>query len=277
MWSLDLVGVLLPLALAVGYAGLLRVRRQPWPAWRTVCWFAGVVVLAWSLLGAPAALRAQTPWWGALGIAVVAAVVPLGLALGDPVRLWENGRRPVSWLRGMVARSVMFPLVASALSAAVLTVAFTGGWYAAARRHDGPWTLLVLAALLIGLLVNLPLLSEDLLPSWCGPGMRTFLAFVDGLFDAIPGIVVMTTVERYTGGALLAVAESVGVPMIFAVLIQWVRSDERDAREVDARLDAEEVTGELDQSPWWTKDPQLSRRFSPGSGTGPRSSPDRPS
>ena len=257
VWSIDPVGVLLPLAVSIAYAGLLAVRRAPWPLWRTVCWFAGVAVLAWSLLGPPAARRADTAWWGALGIALVAAVVPLGLALGDPIRLWENGRRQQPWLRGRLARAVMFPLFASALSAAVLTVAFTGGWYDAARGQDGPWTLLVLAALAVGLLVNLPLLSEDLLPAWCGPGLRTLLAFLDGLLDAIPGIVVMTTVERFTGGALLAVAEAVGVPMIFAVLAQWVRSDEREARAVDAELDGQEATS----TPWWLADPELARRY----------------
>jgi putative copper resistance protein D len=251
VWHLDAIGVLLPLALAVAYAALLAVRGGPWPAWRTVSWYAGVVVLAWCLLGAPAARRADTAWWGAVGIALIAAVVPLGLALGDPIALWENGRRPVSWVRGRMARAVMFPLVASLVSAVVLTIAFTGHWYTAARTGDGPWTLLVLGALAVGLLVNMPLLSEDLLPAWCSPGVRTLLAFLDGLIDAIPGIIVMTTVERYTGGALLAVAESVGVPMIFAVLLQWVRFDERQARTVDAQLDAAEAAGEHDGTPWW--------------------------
>lgn len=246
-------GVALPALLLGGYAALLRRRRATWPWWRALCWVAGVAVLAWALLGAPAAYRAATPWWGALGIGLVAAVVPLGLALGDPVALWERGRGPVPGLRGRFAQALMFPLVASALSAAVLTIAFTSEWYAAARRSPVPWDLLVLAALSCGVLVNLPLLSEDLLPPWCGPGLRTLFAFFDGLLDAVPGIVVMTTVERYSGGALLAVAEAVGVPMVFAVLIQWVRSDSAEAAAVDARLDAAEVEGSFDTTPWWVK------------------------
>jgi putative copper resistance protein D len=80
-------------------------------------------------------------------------------------------------------------------------------------------------------------------------------AFVDGLLDAVPGIVVMTTVEKYSGAALLAVAESVGVPMIFAVLIQWVRSDTAEAAAVDARLDAAEADGTFDTTPWWIREP----------------------
>ncbi|WP_048555272.1 cytochrome c oxidase assembly protein, partial [Nostocoides japonicum] len=185
-----------------------------------------------------------------------------GLALGEPVALWERATgREARWLRGWVARALMFPLVASVLSAAVLTIAFTSDWYARAQVSATSWALLQLTALVIGLLVNLPLLSEDLLPAWCGPGLKTFLAFADGLLDAIPGIVVMTTVDKWVGGALLAVAEAVGVPMIFAVLAGWVRSDEREAAAVDARLDAQEASGDRGlTTPWWLADPDLARR-----------------
>jgi putative copper resistance protein D len=245
-------GVALPAALVAGYAALFRVRRTSWPWWRVVCWAAGVAVLAWSVLGEPATYRATTSWWGALGIALVAAVVPLGLALGDPVALWESGRRPLPHLRGAVGRTLMFPLVASVLSAALLLGAFTSAWYSDARRAELPWDLLVLAALACGVLVNLPLLSGDLLPSWCGPGVRALFAFADGLLDAVPGIVVMTTVAKYSGAVLLGVAESVGVPMLMAVMVQWVRSDASEAAAVDARLDAEEREGTYDGTPWWT-------------------------
>lgn len=270
-WSPDFLGVLLPLVLLGAYAWpLARTWRsgRRWPVWRVACYAGGLLVLTCALDGSPAAYRATIPWLGGLSVGLVAAVVPLGLALGDPVTLWEQATgRSTRWLRGRLARAVMFPLLASALSAVLLTVAFTGPWYAAARAHETPWALLQLAVLAVGLLVNLPLLTEDLLPAWCGPGLRTLLAFVDGLFDAVPGIVVMTTVEKYTGGALLSVAEAVGIPMIFAVLLTWVRSDERDARVADARLDAAEAaalaegTGDGPAPLWWQSDPQLSRRF----------------
>lgn len=267
-WSPDALGVLLPLLLVLAYAvplvGQWRAGRS-WPPWRVVCHVTAVLVLVWALNGAPAAYRGSYPWLGALSVGLVTAVVPLGVALGDPVGLWERATgRSARWLRGRVARAVMFPLVASVVSATLLTVAFTSGWYPAARVHAGPWAALQLSSFVVGLVVNLPLLSEDLLPVWCGPGLRTLLAFADGLFDAVPGVVVMTTVERFTGGALLAVAESVGVPMIFAVMATWVRSDEAEAKVVDARLDAAagDRSAEL-QRPWWESDPQLSQRFRP--------------
>ena len=249
--QLTAFGVLLPASLLVGYAALFRARRTSWPWWRSLCWTAGVAVLAWCVLGEPAAYRAHTSWWGALGVGLVLAVVPLGLALGDPVSLWESGRRPVRGVRSRVGRALMFPLVASALSVALLLLAFTSPWYADARRTEFPWDLLVVACLACGVLVNLPLLSGDLLPSWCGPGLRAVFAFADGLLDAVPGIVVMTTVAKYSGAVLLGVAESVGIPMLMAVLVQWVRSDATEARAVDVRLDAAEQDGTYDGTPWW--------------------------
>ena len=51
------------------------------------------------------------------------------------------------------------------------------------------------------------------------------------------------------GGALLATTEAVGLPMILIVVIEWIRADAREARRVDAELDA------LDdpQQPWWQR------------------------
>jgi putative copper resistance protein D len=87
--------------------------------------------------------------------------------------------------------------------------------------------------------------------------------------------------QRLGGGAMLAVAEAVGLPVIGAVFVEWMRSDEREAREVDARLDAESArttappaspTGG-EESPelaapglaapglWWEQDPRLASRF----------------
>ncbi len=290
-WSLTPL-LLLPVTLAAAYLFLLRAARRtnhPWPAWRTASFLAGTLVLAWSANGAPAAYRGSVSWMGTLSVGLTTAVVPLGLALGDPTSLWErvSGRR-IRWLRGPAARALMFPLVASVVAATVVTLAFTTGWYAASRTHDGTWALLQVTVLVVGLLVNLPLLSEDLLPAWCTPGLRTLLAFADGAADAIPGIVVMTTIDWVAGGALLAAAEAVGVPTLFAVMAQWVRSDEAEARETDARLDRLEArrtaapetagtaeTAEIDETaeqdqaaqqpapdrPWWESDPQLAHRF----------------
>lgn len=303
-WSVTAL-LLLPALLAVGYVVLVvsaRLVGTPWPVWRAITFVASTLVLAWSANGAPTAYRGTVTWMGTLSVGLTTAVVPLGLAIGDPVRLWENLRgRRIGWLRGRAARVLMFPVVASVVAAAVVTLVFTTGWYAAALTGSASWARLQVTVLVVGLLVNLPLLSEDLLPPWCTPALRALFAFTDGITDAVPGIVVMTTMDWVAGGALLAAAESVAVPMLFVIMAQWVRADEAEAREIDARLDrrdarrdtaltvtradnAEPSTtspppGSVAASgaftlaggtvspepavdrPWWESDPQLAHRF----------------
>ncbi len=269
--------LLLPVLLAAGYLAALRlVRRRggAWPGWRPAVFLLGDLLLLWSASGAPAVYRADPLWAGTLSVGLTSAVVPLLLALGDPVALWESARgRPVGWVRGRLARVMMFPAVGSVVAAAALTVVFTSGWFAAALTDGRAWAALQIGVLAVGMLVTVPLLSEDLLPAWCTPGLRTLLAFTDGVVDAVPGIVVMTTVDWVAGGALLAAAESVGLPMVFVVLAQWVRADEAEARESDARLDraehgAEGVPPESER-PWWESDPRLAHRFRGRGGAGP--------
>jgi putative copper resistance protein D len=174
----------------------------------------------------------------------------------------------------------MFPGVSSLLSAIILTFAVTSEWYQAALTQPVPWALLLLVAFVGGLAVNLPLLSDDLMPEWATPAVKTLVAFADGLFDAIPGIVMMQFVNKYSGGALLAIAEAVGIPMIAATVVVWVRSDAEEARAIDAELDARELearktpavtTAVEDPSNdaeagereglWWLDDPRFSDRF----------------
>lgn len=67
---------------------------------------------------------------------------------------------------------------------------------------------------------------------------------------------------------MLAVAEAVGLPVIAAVFVEWVRSDERDAQAVDAAHDdraaASSDADEPESTLWWLHDRARSD-------TGPRS------
>ncbi|MEO7448799.1 MAG: cytochrome c oxidase assembly protein [Humibacillus sp.] len=255
----------------------------------------GVGTLAYAVCGPLAVHRDTVFWAGALQVGVLASLTPVGLALGDPVRLLRllhpDGRH---WLlralRGRPTRLLMFPAVGTALAVGIQIAVFFTPWFEASTQSAAVQAGLDVVLVGSGLLFVLPLMVDALLPSWATPGVRTLLAFVDGLADAIPGILVMTSSvlltprfpgwvgghagaaldpaldQRLGGGALLAVSEAVGLPVIAAVFLEWVRSDERDAHAVDAAQDARAETSSAVVGPestlWWLQEhpDQPSRR-----------------
>lgn len=240
-----------------------------WHWWRVALYLVvGVGSLAYAVCGPLATYRSQVFWIGALQVGTLASLTPVGLALGDPVTLLRSRSRQhvlIRLLQGRVARALMFPAVSTILAVSTLLVVFFTPVFAATTRSMALQCVLDVVLLVSGLLFVLPLMVDELLPVWATPGIRTLLAFADGLLDAVPGILLMTAGSvvvptfpgfvgrvgspdalldtHLGGGALLAVAESVGLPVIGAVFVEWVRADAREAREVDARLDAAEGFG----------------------------------
>ena len=288
-WVFDPLGASLAASLAFLYGALLwRVHRRGmrWSKARSAAFFLlGLATLVFATCGGLAAYRSTLFWVGAVQATVLSAVVPMGLALGDPLGLARTAWGEVGvlrlrrLLRGPVARLLMFPLVSSLLAVASLTVVFVTGYFASSTSSALVRDLLYAQLLGTGSLVVLPLLGEDMLPSWCTHPVRAVLAFVDGLLDAVPGIFVMTAPTLLTrgvpgltdrtwgpdpawdqklgGGAMIAVAELIGLPLLAAIVMAWVRADEADAREVDDALDARAV-GSSDPeltAPWWEADP----------------------
>jgi putative copper resistance protein D len=306
-WTASPLGLAL-VAVAVGAYStwLVRARRAGvrWSWGRVVLWFGfGVGTLAYAVCGPLAVYRAQVFWMGAVQVGVLASVTPAGLALGDPVRLLRAttpGRPPwlVRVLEGPFARALMFPGVSTLLAVGTVLLVFFTPWFERASHGGAPEGLLYVVLLGTGLLFVLPLLVGELLPAWATPPVRVFLAFLDGLLDAVPGLLVMTSStllapgfpgfsshvsgltaafdQRLGGAALVAVAESVGIPVIGAVVIEWIRTDDQEAHEIDARLDAETTGSTTAAAPtgtetaadtatssglWWENDPRFAGRF----------------
>lgn len=293
-WVFDPLGVSLAASLACLYGVLLwRVHRRGirWSKARSTAFFImGIAALVFATCGGLAAYRSTLFWVAAVQATALSAVVPMGLALGDPLGLariaWgEVGvRRLRLLLRSPVARLLMFPLVSSLLAVVSLAVVFLTGYFASSTSSVLVRELLYVQLLVTGSLVVLPLLGEDMLPSWCTHPVRVLLAFVDGLLDAVPGIFVMTAPTLLTrgvpgltdrtwgpapawdqqlgGAAMIAVAELVGLPLLAAIIAAWVRADHAYAREMDAALDAR-AAGSSDPeltAPWWEADPRYNDR-----------------
>lgn len=301
-WVADPFGIVLAVLLLAGYASAVRVVRRrggSWPMWRTLLFIllgAGSLVLV--TCGVPGAYRGSLLWVGGSQAAALSALVPLGLALGDPVGLMRAAGGPLSarvdrWLRSLPARALMFPMLSSVLAVGTLVLVFLTPYYAASVRSLPVRELLYAHLLLTGSLFILPLLGEELLPAWCTYPVRALFGFVDGLLDAVPGalLIALPTVvthgvpsllsrgwgpdpltdQHYAGGALLIVGEGIGLPFLGVLLIGWLREDAREARAVDARLDAEALRGAAARDagtvvpqrdrPWWENDPRFAGRY----------------
>ena len=193
--------------------------------------------------------------------------------------------------------------LASVVATAVHLLLFVTPWLADSLR-DG-WLREATYALLLGtgVLFTLPLLADELVPAWCTAGVRVLIGFADGLLDAVPGVVVMASPallgapvaaylaapdplwqQRLGGGAMFGIAEAVGLPLLAATVLAWVRADAKEAAAVDARLDAERSqrasartvaeAGDMTAGPgptataaepvldrpWWETDPRFAHR-----------------
>ncbi|GHI03472.1 hypothetical protein AQI88_00360 [Streptomyces cellostaticus] len=271
-WQLDLPALLLVVVLGVLYGwGVARLlgRGEPWPPARAAAFvLIGLGGLVTATMSGLAVYDHVLFWPAAVQNILLDLVAPLGLALGDPLRLAVEAlpERAAGRVRrvmtGRLVRTLTFPLVSTALVLGTeLTVYFTP-YFATALRVGWLHELMYLHLLAAGCLVVVPVLThEEALPSWCTHPVRAALVFLDGIVDAVPGVVVMThgTLiagawylhhapswspdvqhdQQIGGGAMLSIAELVALPFLLAILFQWARADRAQTAVLDRRLDAE--------------------------------------
>jgi cytochrome c oxidase assembly factor CtaG len=269
-WQADPYALALVLLLGGLYAwGVLRLvrRGERWSAVRTAAF--AVVGLGTIVVGTMSFLvvYGKVLFWP-VGVQnlLLDLIAPLGLALGDPLSLAYRvlparaGDRLHRVMRGPLVRLLTFPAVSTALVlASELCIYFTP-YLPAALRNDHVHQLMYLQLLVVGSLFVLPMLTrEELLPGWCGPPLRALFVFLDGLVDAVPGVVILTSGtliaggwygqqhrgwgpsaqrdQQIGGGLMLTIAELIGVPFLIAVFVDWVRSERARTAELDRALD----------------------------------------
>ncbi|MGW1558099.1 cytochrome c oxidase assembly protein [Streptomyces sp. NPDC002144] len=292
-WQPDVPALLVVALLGGLYAwGVLRLRRrgEHWPPARLAAFvLLGLGTLVVATMSALAVYDHVLFWPAAVQNILLDLIAPLGLALGDPLRLAVSAlpgpaagrlRRAMS---GRVVRLLTFPLVSTALVLATeLTVYFTP-YFETALRVGWLHQLMYLHLLLAGSLFVVPVLTrEETLPAWCTHPVRVALVFLDGIIDAVPGIVVMThgTLiagawylhhapawspdvrhdQQLGGGAMISIAELVALPFLLAILVQWARTERAETVALDRRLATELVPAAPAESaepspdlvrPWW--------------------------
>ncbi|MEW2306083.1 cytochrome c oxidase assembly protein [Streptomyces sp. NPDC006655] len=273
-WQLDVPALLLVVALGGLYGwGVLRVRGRGgvWSPARTAAFaFLGLGALVVATMSSLAVYDHVLFWPAAVQNILLDLVAPLGLALGDPLRLAVEAlpagaaARVRRAMTGRVLRLLTFPLVSTALVLATeLTVYFTP-YFATALRVGWLHELMYLHLLAAGCLFVVPVLTrEETLPAWCSHPVRAGLVFLDGVIDAIPGVVVMThgTLiagawylhhhpswapdvlhdQQIGGGAMLSIAELVALPFLLTILFQWARAERVQTAALDRRLDEQQL------------------------------------
>lgn len=268
-WTADIPMLLLVLVLTGTYL-LLAHRHRQWPAARTVSFLVSmlVVVLATcSFLGA----YAHTLFWAlAVQDVLLAALAPVPLVLSRPLQLIDRRRR--SQPRSPSA------FLGSLLVVGLLTVIYVTGLDEARLRSGWLFVTLQVTLIAAGCGFAGPLFGER----GSAYGVRALAAFVDGLLDAVPGLVVLASHGRIAasyyaqhprswgpspswdqqigGSVILVLSEAVGIPTVLLLLVSWVRSDAEEAAVTDLVLDAQhapELPGAepAAQRPWWETDP----------------------
>ncbi|MEU9455965.1 cytochrome c oxidase assembly protein [Streptomyces sp. NPDC048277] len=269
-WQPDVPALLLVAALGGLYGwGVLRLRGkgEPWSPLRTAAFvLLGLGALVVATMSALAVYDHVLFWPAAVQNILLDLVAPLGLALGDPLRLAVRAlpERAAERLRGTMTgrlvRLLTFPLVSTALVLATeLTIYFTP-YFATALRVGWLHELMYLHLLVAGCLFVVPVLTrEETLPAWCTHPVRAALVFLDGVIDAVPGVVVMThgTLiagawylhhhpswspdvrhdQQIGGGAMLSIAELVALPFLLMILFQWARAERAQTAALDRHLD----------------------------------------
>ncbi|MBP0461417.1 cytochrome c oxidase assembly protein [Streptomyces montanisoli] len=265
-WTLDPAALVAVVLLGALYAaGVVRRLRSGgrWSVLRTALFaVVGLGMIVVATMSSLAVYDRVLFWPAAVQNILLDLLAPLGLALGDPLGLASPDGRLRRAVASRPVRLLTFPLVSSLfVLVSELTIYFTP-YFPTALHNDLVRQLMHAQLLLTGCLFVLPMLSkQEMLPRWCSYPVRALLVFVDGLFDSLPGLVVMTSGtlvagdwyrahprtwgptlqfdQTLGGGLMLTLAEIVALPFLIAVFFQWWHSERARTAELDARLDAE--------------------------------------
>ncbi len=254
-----------------GYlAGVRRARRAgvDWSARRTTSFLLGAALLL--LVGTSAvAVYDDTLFWARSVQGVVLLVIaPMLLAAGAPLTL-ARGSLPSPWVvrLGQVRRSRTARAVAAPGSATIALIAppfllYLTGLYPLELRSATVSGLVSLGLLGAGLLYVVSRLQIDPVPRETHHGLTLTIAIAEVVADGVLGLVLwmgpLLAVGHYdavgrTWGPDLRDDQAIGagvwwiggdlagLPFLGAIAVRFAAADAREARRIDAELDAAEL------------------------------------
>ncbi|WP_337822479.1 cytochrome c oxidase assembly protein [Amycolatopsis sp. A1MSW2902] len=277
-WRFDLIYGTLAIVLAGLYlAGVRRLRKRgdTWPVGRTVAWLVGCLVI---LLATSSGIGRYAPAMFSVHMGthmLMSMVAPVLLVLGGPVTLALRalppaGREappgPREWLlaavHSPVSRFLTNPIVALLLFVGSFYALYFSGLFDSALNYH--WAHLAMNAhfLLVGYVFYWPVIGVDPSPRRLPPIGKLGMMFGAMPFHAFFGVILMNmqtvigrefytalklpwvgdllTDQRLGGGIAWASGEVPVLLVLIALLVQWARQDEREAKRRDRR---EETTG----------------------------------
>lgn len=250
--------------------GVLRLRRRGdrWPGGRSAMFGLGIAALASVTVSGLAAYDTVLVSVHMVQHMVLTMIAPIFLALGAPItlalRTLPHGPRRtlLAALHSRYARFITFPVVSFALFIANPFVLYFSGLYRASLEHVWVHELVHIHFIAVGCVFFWPLIGLDPVPGRVPYPLRALLMFLSTPFHTVLGLTVMQSSEllggdwypsldldwvdpftdqRLAGGILWAGGEFVSVAMLGALLVQWMRAAEREARRIDRALDRAEA------------------------------------
>ena len=265
------------LGVAVYVRGLLslRSRRIEWPVGRAVAWMAGMAIVAWVTIGGLGVYSHVLFSAHMVSHMLLSMVAPIFLVLGAPVtlalRTLPGPRQPgdvsprallTSFLHSRFLRVLTHPVVPPVLFVGSLyALYFTPLFGTLMAAHWGHAAMEV-HFLLVGCLFYYSIIGIDPAPRRLPAIMRFALLLITLPFHAFFSIAIMSSGQvlaasywealdrpfatdllrdQYVGGSISwALGEVPLVIVMIALLVQWFRSDQREAARLDRQADRDD-------------------------------------
>jgi putative copper resistance protein D len=254
---------------------VLRRRGDRWPPGRTMCWVGGLLVFTWATCGGLGLYSHVLFSAHMVAHMLLSMVAPIGLVLGAPVTLalrtlpgprvrGESSPRGLltAALHSRAVKVLTHPLVALALFVGSLyALYFTALFPTLMGNHLGH-VAMEFHFLAVGSLFFYVLVGLDPTPWRLPPIARVGLLFAAMPFHAFFSVALMSSstaiasgyyrslnrpyrtdllADQHLGGSIGWVMGELPIVLVLAaVVVQWVRSDGREARRYDRRADRAE-------------------------------------
>lgn len=246
----------------------LRHRGDRWPGGRTAIFLIGLAAIAAVSVSGLAAYDTTLVSVHMVQHMVLSMIAPIFLALGAPVTLalrtvpLAPRRRLLAVLHSRVVGVLTFPLVSFGLFVVSPFVLYFSGLYRLSLEYEWLHAIVHVHLIAVGCLFFWPLIGLDPLPGRMPYPLRALMMFLSTPFHTVLGLTVMQSTsllggdwypslaltwanpyddQNLAGGILWAGGEFVAVAMLGALVFQWMREAEREARRIDRALDREEA------------------------------------